>query len=34
MLDNHMTIALNYLAAAALLAIIVLMVVKPGSLNQ
>ena len=34
LLDDRLAIALNYLAAAALLAIIVLMVVKPGSLHQ
>ena len=34
LLDDRMAIVLNYLAAAALLAIIVLMVVKPGSPHQ
>ncbi|MDA8072675.1 MAG: DUF2269 family protein [Actinomycetota bacterium] len=34
LLDDRMAIALNYLAAAALLAIIVLMVVRPGSPHQ
>ncbi len=34
MLEDRTAIALNYLAAAALLAIIVLMVVKPGSPHQ
>ena len=34
LLDDRMAIALNYLAAAALFAIIVLMVVKPGSSHQ
>jgi len=34
LLDDRIAIALNYLAAVALLAIIVLMVVKPGSAHQ
>ena len=34
LLDDRSAIALNYLAAIALLAIIVLMVVKPGSAHQ
>jgi uncharacterized membrane protein len=34
LLDDRIAIALNYLAALALLAIIVLMVVKPGSAHQ
>ncbi|MHB1446582.1 MAG: DUF2269 family protein [Acidimicrobiales bacterium] len=34
LLDNRVAITLNYLAAAALFAIIILMVVKPGSPHQ
>jgi uncharacterized membrane protein len=34
LLDDRIALALNYLAAVALLAIIVLMVVKPGSAHQ
>jgi uncharacterized membrane protein len=34
LLDDRVAIALNYVAASALLAIIVLMVVKPGSPHQ
>lgn len=34
LLDDRMAIALNYLAAVALIAIIILMVTKPGSAHQ